>query len=104
MLSIPKDSLKKRYCSLWEHGSMNITIRKATVNDAREVVDVINAVIAEGKHTIFDKPFSEEEERSFIASLGNRSALYVAESEGEIVLRQLDLDRKLSLCNSRCQA
>ena len=49
---------------------MEIVIRKATVNDAPQVADVMNSVIAEGKYTIFDRPFSEEEERKFISSLG----------------------------------
>src|SRR5262249_48640014 len=45
----------------------------------------MNAVIAEGKYTLFDTPFSDDDERHFIASLGTRSALYVAEVDGEIV-------------------
>src|SRR5207253_10147853 len=63
---------------------MGIVIRKATVNDAGQVADVMNAVIAEGKYTLLDRPFSEEEERAFILSLSDRSAVYV-ESDGEIV-------------------
>jgi L-amino acid N-acyltransferase YncA len=71
---------------------MKVTIRKATVDDAREIADVINSVIAEGKYTIFDRPFSEEEERDFISSLGNRSALHVAELDGKIAgVQSLDL-------------
>jgi len=48
---------------------VGIVIRKATVNDAGQVADVMNAVIAEGKYTLLDRPFSEEEERAFILSL-----------------------------------
>ena len=33
---------------------MGIVIRKATVNDAGQVADVMNAVIAEGKYTLLD--------------------------------------------------
>ena len=65
---------------------MRITIRRATVDDATNIVDVINSVIAEGNYTIFDKPFSEVQERSFISALGSRSALYLAEIDGKIVL------------------
>jgi hypothetical protein len=43
-----------------------------------------NSVIAEGKYTLFDGLFSAEEERAFISSLGERSAIYVAEIDGEI--------------------
>jgi RimJ/RimL family protein N-acetyltransferase len=71
---------------------MNILVRKATVNDAKQVADVINSVIAEGKHTIFDRPFSEEEERKFTSSLGSRSALHVAEVDGKITgVQSIDL-------------
>ena len=63
---------------------MKILVRKATIDDAKRVVDVMNSVIAEGKYTAFDRPFSEEQERIFISSLGNRSALHVAEIDGEI--------------------
>ncbi len=64
---------------------VGIVIRKATVNDAGQVADVMNAVIAEGKYTLLDRPFSEEEERAFILSLSDRSAVYVAEIDGETV-------------------
>ena len=63
---------------------MTPTIRRAKPDDARQVVHVFNSVIAEGKYTIFDTPFSEEAERNFISSLGNRSALFVAEIGNEI--------------------
>ena len=71
---------------------MNALVRRATVDDAARVADVLNAVIAEGMHTLFDAPFSEENERRFILSLGERSALFVAEVAGEIVgVQSLDL-------------
>ncbi|HSR51823.1 MAG TPA: GNAT family protein [Acidobacteriota bacterium] len=64
---------------------MQVTIRKASVEDAAEVVAVINTVIAEGGLTLFDKPFSVDQERRFIASLDERSALFVAQSPQGIV-------------------
>src|SRR2546428_3200012 len=71
---------------------MNTTIRRATVDDAKDIADVINSVIAEEKYTIFDKPFSEERERSFISSLGSRSAMFVAEMDGKVAgIQVLDL-------------
>jgi putative acetyltransferase len=70
----------------------NIVIRRATVSDAKQVADVMNSVIAEGKYTAFDRPFSEEEERDFICSLGTRSALQIAEIDGKIVgVQSIDL-------------
>jgi ribosomal protein S18 acetylase RimI-like enzyme len=72
--------------------TMKILIRKALVDDARHVADVMNSVIGEGKYTAFDRPFSEEEERGFISSLGNRSALHVAEIAGGIAgVQSIDL-------------
>jgi L-amino acid N-acyltransferase YncA len=56
-----------------------IRIRRATVEDAAQIAEVINAVIAEGRYTVFDRPFSVVEEQAFIESLGERSALHVAE-------------------------
>jgi L-amino acid N-acyltransferase YncA len=71
---------------------MKITIRRATVDDAADIADVINCVIAEGKYTIFDKPFSEEQERRFISSLGSPSEIFVAETEGKVAgIQVLDL-------------
>ena len=67
---------------------MGIAIRRATINDAGQVAQIINAVISEGRYTLFDRAFSEEEETAFISSLSDRSALYVPESDGEIVVVQ----------------
>ncbi len=49
---------------------MDALVRKANVDDAERVAAVLNAVIAEGKFTLFDRPFSTEDERNFISSLG----------------------------------
>ena len=71
---------------------MGIAIRRATINDAGQAAQIINALISEGRYTIFDRAFSEEEETAFISSLSDRSALYVAESDGEIVgVQSIDL-------------
>jgi ribosomal protein S18 acetylase RimI-like enzyme len=78
---------------------MQITMRRGTVDEGREIAGVINSVIAEEKYTIFDQPFSEEEERTFISSLGGRSALYVAEIDGKIAGVQV-LDRFSTFANS----
>ena len=60
-------------------------IRKAIPDDAKAVASVINSVILEEKYTALTNPFTEEEERAFIAGLCDRSALFVAEIDGEIV-------------------
>ena len=71
---------------------MDIKVRKATVDDAEQAAAVMNTVIGEGDFTIFDRPFSVQEERDFIASLGSRSALFVAEKAEVIVgVQSIDL-------------
>jgi ribosomal protein S18 acetylase RimI-like enzyme len=76
-----------------------LTIRRATVADAAQVAAVLNAVIAEGRYTLFDKPFSESEERSFIASLGDRAVLHVAVA-GETIVGVQCVDRFANYADS----
>lgn len=64
---------------------MEVRIRKASPGDAKEAADVLNSVIHEGSCTAFSRPFTEEEERDFIKSLGKRSAMLVAEVDNRIV-------------------
>ncbi|HYR89845.1 MAG TPA: GNAT family N-acetyltransferase [Terriglobia bacterium] len=81
---------------------MRVLIRKATGDDAGQVADVMNSVIDEGKFTIFDRHFSDQEERDFISSLGNRNALYVADIDGKIAgVQSIDLfsDFAASVCH-----
>jgi GNAT superfamily N-acetyltransferase len=49
------------------------------------VLEVLNSVVRERKHSAFDRILTVEEERQFIASLGERSGLFVAELDGRIV-------------------
>jgi L-amino acid N-acyltransferase YncA len=60
-----------------------VKIRRATVGDAESIAAILNGVIAEGNLTVFERPFSAEEEREFISSLGARSVLHVAEVGGK---------------------
>jgi RimJ/RimL family protein N-acetyltransferase len=64
---------------------MAITIRAAGPPDAAGAARVLNAVIAEGDFTIFDRPFSVDEERRFIEGLGPREVLHIAIENDEIV-------------------
>jgi L-amino acid N-acyltransferase YncA len=76
---------------------MDALIRKATVNDAEQIAAVLNGVIAEGVFTLFDRPFTTEEERAFIATLGPRSALFVAQIGQEIAgVQSIDLFSNLA--------
>jgi GNAT superfamily N-acetyltransferase len=64
---------------------MDIKIRPVTPYDAEGVLEVLNSVVRERKHSSFDRILTVEEERQFIASLGERSGLFVAEFEGRVV-------------------
>jgi RimJ/RimL family protein N-acetyltransferase len=76
-----------------------VRIRQAGPDDAPEVAAVLNAVIAEREYTVFDRPFSDEAEREFLASLGDRQAVFVAEIAGTIVGVQ-SIDLLMSLARS----
>jgi Sortase and related acyltransferases len=77
--------------------AVDALVRKATVDDAAQVAAVLNAVIAEGMLTLFDRPFSTEDEMNFISSLDTRSALYVAEIDREIAgVQSIDLFSSLA--------
>ena len=74
-------------------------IRRATVADAPQVAAVLNAVIAEGRYTLFDKPFSAAEETAFIASLGDRAVPHVAVAN-ELIVGVQCVDRFASYADS----
>jgi ribosomal protein S18 acetylase RimI-like enzyme len=65
--------------------AMDIKIRPVTLDDAEGVLEVLNSVVQERKYSSFDKTLTAEEERQFIASLGERSGLFVAELDSRIV-------------------
>jgi L-amino acid N-acyltransferase YncA len=64
-------------------GLEDLTIRRATPDDAAGVALVINEAILGGSPSLLDTPFSEEDERAFIRSLPARAFIHVAELPGE---------------------
>jgi len=64
---------------------MDIKIRPVTLDDAKGVLEVLNSVVQERKYSSFDRILTVEEERQFIASLGERSGFFVAELDGHII-------------------
>jgi RimJ/RimL family protein N-acetyltransferase len=77
---------------------MRVSIRRATVDDAEPIAAVLNEVIAEGRLTVFDRPFSADDERRFLSTLGPRSALHVADADGAILgVQSIDLFSDLGL-------
>ena len=65
--------------------TLPVHIRAATPADAAGVAAVLNAVIAGGRHSLLDTPFTEAQERAFIQGLPARAFLHVAEAGGGIV-------------------
>jgi L-amino acid N-acyltransferase YncA len=64
-------------------------IRLATPADAAGVARVLNEVISEGRYSLLDTPFSDEEERAYIHDLAPRGFIHVAQlPAGEIAAVQ----------------
>ena len=68
--------------------SSAISVRRATPDDAAGIAAVLNGVIAGGRHSLLDTPFTEAEERAYIGALPERSFIHVAETAGDIVAFQ----------------
>lgn len=64
----------------------DVRVRRATPADAAGVARVLNEAIADGRFTILDRSFSVDDEAAYIAGLGRRGLVHVAETpDGEIV-------------------
>jgi L-amino acid N-acyltransferase YncA len=63
----------------------HVSIRRAAPDDAAGVAAVLNGVIAGGRHSLLDTPFTVAEERAYIEALPERSFLHVAEAAGDIL-------------------
>ncbi|MDA0204500.1 MAG: GNAT family N-acetyltransferase [Acidobacteria bacterium] len=66
--------------------SADITVRPVSVDDAEQVIAILNPIIVEGLYTVFDEPISVDEERDYIRGLTERSVFLVAESASEGVV------------------
>jgi L-amino acid N-acyltransferase YncA len=64
---------------------MQATIRRATVEDAAAISSIWEAVCSERVYTAVNRPFTPEQERSYIASLSDREGLFVAEEGGQVL-------------------
>ena len=63
----------------------HVSIRRAAPDDAAGVAAVLNGVIAGGRHSLLDTPFTVAEERAYIEALPERSFLHVAGTAGDIL-------------------
>ena len=73
--------------------SVQITLRRATPDDAASITAIWQAIAAEKVYSAIDRPFTIEEERAYIQSLSAREAIFLAEtSTGQVVgFQSLDL-------------
>ncbi|MEZ9391684.1 N-acetyltransferase family protein [Vibrio splendidus] len=60
---------------------MSLTIREVAVEDAQGIIDVLNPIIIEARHTILDQTFTVDEEKAFIESFPERGVFSVAVKE-----------------------
>ena len=60
----------------------NLSVRRATPDDAGGVAAVLNGAITGGSPTLLDTPFAVEDERAYIESLPARGFIHVAELPG----------------------
>jgi L-amino acid N-acyltransferase YncA len=60
---------------------MEILVRAATPDDAAGIVSVFNPIIAAGRYTAFDTPFTVEAECAYIEQMSPRDIFHVATSQ-----------------------
>jgi ribosomal protein S18 acetylase RimI-like enzyme len=58
---------------------MQITIRRATPDDAEAISAIWEVVCAERVYTAVNRPFTPQQERDYIASLSHREGIFLAE-------------------------
>jgi len=56
----------------------DVDIRPVRMEDAEDIVCVLNPIIESGKFTVLDKTFTAEEEREYIAAFPERGVFFVA--------------------------
>jgi L-amino acid N-acyltransferase YncA len=66
---------------------MELIVRDARPEDAAAIITIFNPIITSGLYTVFDRPFSEEDERRYISELPARGIFHVAvrRTDGMIV-------------------
>ena len=67
-------------------------IRRATTGDAAAIASLFAIIAAERIYSAIDVPFTEEQERDYIASMSDREAVFMAEDESGLAgLQSIDL-------------
>jgi ribosomal protein S18 acetylase RimI-like enzyme len=71
---------------------VSLIVRRASPADAPGVAEVFASVAAERIYSAIDVPFTEKQERDYLAGLSVREAVFIAQSEDRIVgVQSLDL-------------
>jgi len=70
-----------------------MVIRRATPDDASDIVSVIEVVAAERKFSAIDRPWTVEEERHYLESLSAREAIHIAVDDAGAIAGLQVLDR-----------
>jgi L-amino acid N-acyltransferase YncA len=66
--------------------ALMIRIRPVRVEEAEGVIQVLNPLIQSGNHTVLDRVFTIDEERSFISSFPKRGVFHVAERDPDNII------------------
>jgi L-amino acid N-acyltransferase YncA len=66
---------------------VELIVRNARPDDAAAILRIINPIIVAGQHTVFDRPFTEEGERRYIAELPARGIFHLAVGLADNVVR-----------------
>ena len=67
---------------VWRDGLEGLVVRRATPADAAGVARILNQVIADGRFSLLDTPFSVDAERAYVEALPERGFIHVAELPG----------------------
>ena len=62
---------------------MKVTVRDVQPEDAESIVHILNPIIETGSYTVFDRPFTVDEERRYIETLPPRAIFHVAVSTAD---------------------
>ena len=60
------------------NGEVDFQVREARPDDAESIVRILNPIIEAGAYTVFDTPFTVEEERKYIVNFPPRGIFHLA--------------------------
>jgi ribosomal protein S18 acetylase RimI-like enzyme len=71
---------------------MQITVRRATIDDAEAISSIWEVVCAERIYTAVNRAFTPQQERDYITSLSERESMFLVDVDGRVVgFQALDL-------------